>query len=99
MGLDKAQRRAASRALLPGGAVAPEHRLTTVQVARHLGAYGWALWIFLTVGLANGALFLGAESPTDRLWAAAALIGFGLAAVHGCALRKARAIVVDEFGG
>ena len=86
-------------ATIPGGTVAPEHRATTVQVARHLGAYGWALWAFLAVGVVSGASFLATESPMRWFGAAAALVGFGSAAVAVCALRKARAIVVDEFGG
>jgi hypothetical protein len=99
MALTGAQRRAASRALLPGGTVAPEHRATTAQVARHLRGYSWAPLLFLTVGLLFGASFLVADSPMRWFGAVAAVIGFGFAVVYMNALRKARAIVVDVFGG
>jgi hypothetical protein len=99
MALTRAQRRAASRALLPGGTVAPGYRATTAQVARHLRGYRWAPSLFLAVGLLCGASFLVADSPVRWFGAVAAVIGFGFAVVYVNALRKARAIVVDVFGG
>ena len=97
--LDRRQRRAVSRALLPGGNVAPEHRATTVQVAHHLRAYHWAPCLLLIVGLVDAAAFLMSESTFRWFWGATALILLTFAGLSVYALRKARAIVVDEFGG
>ena len=97
--LDSRQRRAVSRALLPGGSVAPQHRATTVLVAHRLRAYLWAPCLLLVVGLVDAAAFLMSESSFRWFWGATALIVLGFAGLCVYALRKARAIVVDEFGG
>lgn len=70
MGLDRVERRAAARAMLPGGAVAPEHRASTLAVARDVRRYPWAPWFFLVVGLTNGYFF--ATDPGPSRWISAA---------------------------
>jgi hypothetical protein len=101
--MDKPQRRAVSRALLPGGRVAPEHRMTTAAAARHLRGYLWVPCLLLLIALTGSAVTAAAwstiESPVRWFWAAVAALVLGAAGVALYAFRKARAIVVDEFGG
>lgn len=97
--MDKPQRRAVSRALLPGGSVAPEHRATVAQVARRLRGYLWAPCMLLAVGLLDGAVYLASQSPLRWFWGVTAVVVLVAAGLGVYALCKARAIVVDEFGG
>lgn len=97
--MDKPQRRAVSRALLPGGRVAPEHRATIAQAARRLRGYLWAPCALALLGLAAAAASLAGESPLRWFWGATAVVVLVAAGLAVHALRKARAILVDEFGG
>ncbi|HEY2205445.1 MAG TPA: hypothetical protein VGH99_13320 [Pseudonocardia sp.] len=93
--MSTAERRAASRALRPGGTVTPEHRDSTLEVARYLGRYRWAPWFFLALSGLSGWLTVTEPSP-DRWWYVLSTPLFlGMAGYYVYALRKARAIV-DE---
>ena len=97
--MDKPQRRAVSRALLPGGSVAPEHRATTAQAARHLRGYLWVPCLLFVVGLADTIAYLASESSFRWFWGATALLILVAAGLAVYAMDKARAILVEEFGG
>lgn len=93
MNLDREQRRAAARAMRPGGVVDPAHRDTTVAMAAYLRRYRWAPWFFLVVGVINGWSFASETGAGRWFYGVCTLIGFGFAAYYVVALRKARIIV------
>jgi hypothetical protein len=92
MGLDRSERRAAAQALRPGGVVSPEHRASTVMVARDVRRYPWAPWFFLLVGAVNCDAFTEQVGPVRWIYGAGAVIGLFLGGYYIVALRKARAI-------
>jgi hypothetical protein len=98
MGLDKAGRKAAARALRRPGTVPPEHRAGTVAVARDVLRHRWAPWFFLVVAGMNG--WFAATEPGTARWvhAVCAVLGLGLAGWYLVALRRARAIEADAAG-
>jgi hypothetical protein len=98
MGLDRAERRAIARALRPGGVVAPEHRASTVAVARDLTRYRWAPWFFLAVGAVNGLFAVTEPGGVRWVHAVGCVIGFLFTGYYVVALRRARAIRAGDAG-
>ena len=98
IGFDRQQRRAAARALRPGGEVDAAHRASIVAVARNLRRYRWAPAFFLVVGLVNGYSYATETGAGRWFYGLCALIGFGFTAYYVVALRRARAILSSEPG-
>jgi hypothetical protein len=95
--LDRKQRRAAARALRPGGVVAPEHRANTVALAHYLRRRRrWAPWFLAGAGLINSYVYLTdvTDVPAERwFYGVCAVTGLAMAGYYLFALRKASAIV------
>jgi hypothetical protein len=97
LGLERLQRRAAFRALRPGGAVNPAHRAATVLVARYyLQCRRWYPWIMLATSLLLGRAYLTEIGPEHWFFGFAALLSLVTAGSSLVTLRKAAAIVRDS---